>query len=544
MKKIIKLCSLLIFIIVCFIIYLLVNVPKNKEILETTNLTIPLGEVKKIIINNKAEYEVLDDSIASVDNYGNVTGLKKGKTDILITTENNEYKCMIEVIDPILDINTFYNQIELTIGLDKELSFILKENVKIDRYEYDNSIIEVNDGIIKGLKIGNTKLRVYTDKGTYKDIEVIVNDYVLNLDRLKLEIFVGSEEKISLYSNTIIDNVIWISDDSNIATVNDGYIKGINVGETLIKAIVNNKEVSCFVKVIDKISNIDVFKLNDSFVHLKINDVYEIKPIIVPNNIPNNLIKYEILDSNIAVLDDNKIIGKSRGKTLLKASLYDKEYTITIYVDDNYSSDYIKNMFLDNNYNVNDIVSFFDDVALNNEYIVDENSKKIQKWNGPIYYYYNENADNDDIKQIEKIASLLNEIPGFPGMFHSSLENSNLIINFTSYDVLYNLVKVKGVEGYSTIYFDNNIINRSDITINYNLKRNIKNSVIAEEIFHSIGLKNDSKMYSDSIFYEYGSLVEIPSNRDLLLAHLLYSEYINYGMNNVMVREKIKSIIK
>ena len=130
-------------------------------------------------------------------------------------------------------------------------------------------------------------------------------------------------------------------------------------------------------------------------------------------------------------------------------------------------------------------------------------------------------------------------------MFESNLDKSNLIIDFTNYETLLSKTSVGGVEGYSENIFGNdNIITGSNIMISFNLKQNIKNSVIAEEILHSIGLKNDTKKCSNSVLYEYDSVIEYPTDIDVTLINLLYDDSITYGMDSNAVHNKIISILK
>ena len=42
---------------------------------------------------------------------------------------------------------------------------------------------------------------------------------------------------------------MWISDDENVATVDDGVITGVSEGDTVISALMNGKRYSCNVRV-------------------------------------------------------------------------------------------------------------------------------------------------------------------------------------------------------------------------------------------------------------------------------------------------------
>lgn len=535
MKKIVTILSIIVILILSLIIYLFINVPINKEILKTKELIIPLGESKQIDINTKAKYNINDNQYISVNTNGNVKGIKKGKAIISVKTEKNEYFIPVEVVDSILDINVFDHIIEITKGNSQKLNLILKNNVKIKSYEYDKNIINIENEVVKGINIGKTNLRIYTNNNTYVDLNIVVNEINININKLETTLFINNEDTLEIYTNSTI-KPIWSSTNENIVTVNNGIIKGINIGESIVSATIYDKTISCHVKVVDKIDKIKLFKLNKAFINLNLNETFEIKPYIEPN-IPNNLIKYEILDNSVVRLENNKIIALKNGKTILKASIYNKEYYMTIYV-----GNISKN--LNSLYKIENIMDIFDEVALAEEYISRPSSTLIQKWNSPIYYYY-KNASVDDIKQIKKIAQLLNDIPEFPGMFEANSDQANLIIDFVDYNYLHAQTKVAGVEGYSENTFaGDNIITKSNIMINYDLNQNIKNSVIAEEILHSIGLKNDTKKFKNSVLYDYGSLIEYPTDMDIILINILYDKSITYGMDINTVNNKIKSILK
>lgn len=530
MKKIIIILSSISIFIFLIIFYLIIKLPTKKEILKTKELYIPLGDTKPIIINTSAEYIVNNNEIASIDTNGLVKGLKKGKATITVKTDKKEYLVPLYIIDPVKDINIYNNTIELIKGNTEKLNLILKENIKIKSYEYDNNIINVTNEKVKALNVGKTNLRIYTNNNTFIDINVIVNDLILKLDKEEINLLINNKHELKVYTNSQNNKIIWSSSNSNV-TINDGIIEGKQIGESIISAKLYDKEVTCLVKVVEKVK-INKFKLNQFFINLKPNETFEVKPYINPI-VPSNLINYKILDESIATINNNIITAHKNGKTLLKASIFDKEYYTTIYIG---------NINKNINYDINIIKPIFNEVALQNEYINDVNSNRIQKWNKPILYYA-ENPTNEDLNQIKKLCFLLNNIPSFPGIYESNKEEANLLIDFVPYNVIRKKTSIGGVEGYSENMFLDNIIYKSNILINKDLKQNIKNSVISEELLHSIGLKNDTK-YKDSVLYENGSLIEFPTNLDIDLINILYDKSITYGMSNEVVLNQIKSIIK
>lgn len=497
---------------VIIIIILLIAIKPKENII---SIKIPLGEIKK----TKELYNIKND-IIEIDENGNITPLKKGITTI---KENNKtYK--IEVIDQVLDIITNEEIINLDIDEEYEIKYKLKDNITITNYEYDNTIISLNNNKIKALKEGTTILKTITNNGSSKEIKIIVEQKIINLSHKKMNILIGQKIKLSIYSNKKIENIKWNINNDNIKIENQ-IITGLKKGKSIITINIDGKDYICEVTINDEINE---FYLNKNYINLNENEEF-----IIESNIPLELINFNIKDKSIVSLNNNKIHALKKGKTILTAQSFNKTYYMVIYVGAKE---------LNYNYDYNKFITYFEEVALKNEYINKINSNKIQKWNSPIYYNYI-NANETDINKIKEIENILNEIPGFPGIYYSK-ENPNLTINFTTYEYLYGLTKVKGIEGYSTIDFENNKIYKSNIYINENLSETIKNSVIAEEIFHSIGLKNDTKTIKGSILYEYSSTNENPSDYDLLAINLLYGTDINYGMNTEQVKTKLKEILK
>lgn len=74
----------------------------------------------------------------------------------------------------------------MDVSQSKQIDYILKENIEIIKYEYDSNIIELKSNTIKALKEGTTTLRAITNKGTYKDINIIVKDINISLSTKKL----------------------------------------------------------------------------------------------------------------------------------------------------------------------------------------------------------------------------------------------------------------------------------------------------------------------------------------------------------------------
>ena len=319
MKKITSIIIFILTISLIFIVYLVINNPKNGNIY----INIPLGESRKI--NDLNEDYIVSNDIIAVDENNNIWGIKKG--DATLKTNNQKYN--IKVVEPTKDINYRYDKIVLDVSQSKQIDYILKENIEIIKYEYDSNIIELKSNTIKALKEGTTTLRAITNKGTYKDINIIVKDINISLSTKKVDLLIGETKKVTLYSSIPInkENIIW-SVNTDIVNVNYGIdnitLKGIKKGTTTINVKVNEKVLTLTINVND---NVDSLVLNSSFVNLNKNEEFEIK-----SNIPNELVNFKIYDTNVATFKNNKILALNNGKTILEASIYDIIIWIAVFI--------------------------------------------------------------------------------------------------------------------------------------------------------------------------------------------------------------------
>lgn len=130
------------------------------------------------------EYVSSNDLIASVDEYGLVTGIEPGETTITASANNANILATahIEVHnDPIAleEIGFDNSEINLKLGTSKQLEPIFfPENATNKHVTYvssDTSIVSVNnDGYVSSLKTGSATVKVISDDGQ-KEASIIVN---------------------------------------------------------------------------------------------------------------------------------------------------------------------------------------------------------------------------------------------------------------------------------------------------------------------------------------------------------------------------------
>ena len=140
----------------------------------------------------------------------------------------------------------------------------------------------------------------------------------IELDNENISIILGKQaviHPIIIPSDATNKKVIWKSEDTSIATVDNGFITAISEGETNI--IVSDEEEKikaiCHVKVV--INEIEKIELSDEYIQLEINQEKKITAKVYPQNATFNELTFSSSDNNIVTVDqDGNVLGKNVGE--------------------------------------------------------------------------------------------------------------------------------------------------------------------------------------------------------------------------------------
>ncbi|MBQ8292093.1 MAG: Ig-like domain-containing protein, partial [Clostridia bacterium] len=98
----------------------IINTASANFALSTDELAMKTGQIKAVSVSGTGvdvvKYEITDTSVATVDNAGNVTAIKAGSTELIVTIGNNQRTCDITVTDPVAMPLDLTNASGLTLG--------------------------------------------------------------------------------------------------------------------------------------------------------------------------------------------------------------------------------------------------------------------------------------------------------------------------------------------------------------------------------------------------------------------------------------------
>lgn len=257
------------------------------------------------------------------------------------------YKVILTIKEKNNEKEIFFNiktdSMKVKVGRSALIDYEKSNNLNI-LWESENSdIVFVNNGIVKGINLGNTTIKGTAIIGEktitktvsvstyYGDENIALNDVILPDG--ELFITKGDSYNVPLeYSpfNGYITSIDYNIDDLNIVSY-DNVILAKNTGTTNITITVNNNiSKTIRVNVIDRkilpvfASKIKDINLNEEIITMKPNDIKKIEYSIEPSNGIIESINWESGNSNIIKVNDGIITAIKSGETTVKLTINER----------------------------------------------------------------------------------------------------------------------------------------------------------------------------------------------------------------------------
>ena len=304
-----------------------VTVKKRVPRLDQTKVTLLTDQKVVLNILDKANPEDVvqwssnKKKIASVNEFGEVTGLKKGKAVITAKIGKKKYKATVTVKKRQIKINPAKTTIEKDQHIFLQLLNKKDEDQAVWTTSNDKVVIVAQSGEIAGVEPGKATITVQVGKQKAK-AEITVKAKPLSLSETKIEMDEGSDEALSI-NNYENQKVKWTSSDESIATVENGIIHAKKEGKVTITATIDKKDYTCdvtvnkLVKVIDQ-KEMTVIKGGQGQLTI--------------TNVDPEKIKWGTSDYGIATVANGTVYGLKTGKATITGKVGKKTYTCKVTV--------------------------------------------------------------------------------------------------------------------------------------------------------------------------------------------------------------------
>jgi uncharacterized protein YjdB len=228
-----------------------VTVNKTKITISQTSASIERNEILTLTAvtsnHSPVTWKSSKKSIATVDEYGNVTGLKPGQTSITATADGSTAVCSLTVKLPTLNLNK--TSITLYRGQTFKFSATVSSNVNPTWKTNKKSVAIVDaTGTVTAMKNGAAIITATVD-GVSKTCEIIVQKPEITLSVTEIKLKKG--EKVTITATVSSNNLpTWSTSNSNILSINSkGEIKALAKGKAYVYATEDGTKVRCTVIV-------------------------------------------------------------------------------------------------------------------------------------------------------------------------------------------------------------------------------------------------------------------------------------------------------
>lgn len=217
----------------------------------------------KIVSDKISKWESSNSEVISVDKDGNITANNKGTATITVTTEKGK-TASIDIGAYVEVTSMTMSEISARVEKGKTMTLslnILPENAGTDGISWssdNDSIAKVENGIVTGIKEGNTTITATSVNGVKAtaSIEVYeVKPESISLNKTSLSLNVGQTATIIANvnpTNASDKSVGWSSSSYNVASVENGVITAKNIGTSTITARTSNGKTATLEVIVTK----------------------------------------------------------------------------------------------------------------------------------------------------------------------------------------------------------------------------------------------------------------------------------------------------
>lgn len=290
--------------------------------------------------NAALTYSSSKSSVATVDEKGVVTAVKKGSATITILAENGAKATVaLKVVakgEP-TGISLNYEKLELGVkGTDQLIPTLTpKEGIttknQVVSFKSSNSkVVKVDKkGNLAGVKAGTATITAKTRNGFSAKCVVTVSNIKVEPTKIvfaaaSLSLPAGKTEQLSVGftpSNTTEKTLTYSSNNPAVATVDSkGIVTGIKEGRATITAkTANGKTANCNVAV-TKGAGIPVtsIRLSTNFIELGVRESATLSASVLPANATDKSLTFIVRDGSVASIDKNgRVTGLRAGETTI-----------------------------------------------------------------------------------------------------------------------------------------------------------------------------------------------------------------------------------
>lgn len=249
-------------------------IPLKSISINKSNIVIKENSYENLIIsyspsnatNKKVTWKSSNPNIVTVDQQGNITGVNPGSATVTAISNDGGYVSMcnvtVEAISKnIIGIDLDKKELSIVSGKKEKLNVIINpsyaENKNITWISSNEEVATVDNGEVNAISPGTTEIKAISEDGEKEAIcKVTVTSPIvesLSFTNEEQTVYVNSRTKLNTIlepENSNIENLIWTSSNEEVATVENGIVNAISIGETTVSVFNEENTINALIKVI------------------------------------------------------------------------------------------------------------------------------------------------------------------------------------------------------------------------------------------------------------------------------------------------------
>ncbi|MDE6353334.1 MAG: Ig-like domain-containing protein [Muribaculaceae bacterium] len=283
--------------------------------------------------------------LATVNEIGLVNCLNEGEVTITATIGSLSRSVKIQIKPIQLQSITLSPEImELTVGQEGALSWTTTPSdatfADVEWRISNTAVAIVQDNVVKALAGGETRIQAFNLKNGIwsNECKVVVkraDGDMLILSSGNITLMAKETFQLSVLNdpNGLAD-LVWSSDNRDVATVDEnGLVKAVGKGETVIRAVCEDRVGECIVTV----NTIDAteIQLSETAIELHPGQSTTIDALIIPDNVTDNTVVWSTDNPSAAKVDNGFIEAVGEGVATITARCGDviAECIVTVTIE-------------------------------------------------------------------------------------------------------------------------------------------------------------------------------------------------------------------
>ena len=200
----------------------------------------------------------------------------------------------------------------------------------------DDSVVEVEDGLVSALKIGDAEIKATCGNKYAKCVVKVkpIEAESITLNRTTASLKVGQSVTLTATvnpSDATDKTVTWTSSNPSVATVENGIVKAIKVGSATITAKAGDKTATCAITV--EATPVTSITLDRSTVSLKVGQSVTLTATVNPSDATDKTVTWTSSNPSVATVENGIVKAIKVGSATITAKAGDKTATCAITVE-------------------------------------------------------------------------------------------------------------------------------------------------------------------------------------------------------------------